>query len=55
MKVLVIGDGIIDEYKFGTVNRQSPEDKKIVIAILNGELTVKRLRKQNGRIFLEAE
>ena len=33
----------------------TPEDKKIVIAVLNGELTVKRLRKQNGRIFLEAE
>ncbi len=33
----------------------APENNRIVIAALNGELTVKRLRKQSGRIFLVPE
>lgn len=30
-----------------------PVHGRIVIAVLDGELTVKRLRRQNGRMFLE--
>lgn len=30
-------------------------DNKIVIAILNGDLTVKRIRKQNDKLFLVAD
>jgi len=33
----------------------TPGDRQIVIAMLDGEFTVKRLRKRSGRIFLEAE
>ena len=33
----------------------TPGDRQIVIAMLDGEFTVKRLRKRGGRIFLEAE
>ncbi len=51
----MIGAGIHSEDILIVDRALNPEDKKIVIAILNGELTVKRLRKQNGRIFLEAE
>jgi len=32
-----------------------PEDKKIVIATINGEMTVKRIRRKNKKIFLEPE
>jgi len=32
-----------------------PVDKKIVIAVIDGELTVKRLRYRNGHVFLEPE
>ena len=32
-----------------------PEDKSVVIAVINGELTVKRLRIQNKKIALEPE
>jgi DNA polymerase V len=33
----------------------SPVDRQIVVAMIDGEFTVKRFRKQNGRITLEAE
>jgi DNA polymerase V len=33
----------------------SPADRQIVVAMIDGEFTVKRFRKQNGRITLEAE
>ncbi len=33
----------------------NPEDKKIVIAIIDGEFTVKRIRFKNDSVFLEAE
>lgn len=33
----------------------TPKHNKVVIAVLNGELTVKRLHKQNGRLILLAE
>jgi DNA polymerase V len=32
-----------------------PADKKIVIAVINGEMTVKRLRKLQGKIYLMPE
>lgn len=32
-----------------------PQDKNVVIANINGELTVKRIRLQNGRVTLRAE
>lgn len=32
-----------------------PVDKKIVIAVVNGDLTVKRIRKVKGKVFLEPE
>ena len=32
----------------------SPTDRKIVVAMIDGEFTVKRFRNQEGRIFLEA-
>ena len=32
-----------------------PVDKKIVIAVVNGELTVKRIRKVKGKVYLEPE
>ena len=33
----------------------SPQHGKIVIAVVNGELTVKRLNKENNKLFLMAE
>ena len=32
-----------------------PADKRIIIAVLNGELTVKRLRKKGGKVYLVPE
>jgi DNA polymerase V len=32
-----------------------PRDRQIVVAMLDGDFTVKRLRQRNGRVFLEAE
>jgi DNA polymerase V len=32
----------------------TPVDRQIVVAMIDGEFTVKRFRKTNGRIFLEA-
>ena len=32
-----------------------PKDKQIVVAMLDGDFTVKRLRKRKGGVFLEAE
>ena len=31
-----------------------PADKQIVVAMLDGDFTVKRLRRKNGQVFLEA-
>lgn len=33
----------------------TPENNRIVIAVLDGELTVKRLRREGGRVFLFPE
>ncbi len=32
----------------------SPVDRQIVVAMNDGEFTVKRFRRMNGRVFLEA-
>ena len=32
----------------------TPADRQIVVAMIDGEFTVKRFRKVNGRVFLEA-
>jgi len=32
-----------------------PKDKQIVVAMLDGEFTVKRLRRKKGQVFLVAE
>lgn len=32
----------------------TPSDRQIVVAMIDGEFTVKRFRKVNGRVFLEA-
>lgn len=32
----------------------TPSDRQIVVAMIDGEFTVKRFRKMNGRVFLEA-
>ena len=32
-----------------------PADKKVVIAVINGDLTVKRIRMIKGKIFLTPE
>jgi len=32
----------------------APTDRKIVVAMIDGNFTVKRFRKANGRVFLEA-
>jgi DNA polymerase V len=32
-----------------------PRDKSVAIAVVNGEFTVKRIRKQQGRVWLAAE
>jgi DNA polymerase V len=33
----------------------TPYDRQIVVAMIDGEFTVKRFRKRNGKIYLEAE
>ena len=33
----------------------APKDKQIVVAMLDGDFTVKRLRKKKGQVFLVAE
>jgi len=58
--VRVTGDSMIDAGIHSgdilVVDRSlEPADKKIVIAVVNGELTVKRLQKQRGRWLLAPE
>jgi rfaE bifunctional protein kinase chain/domain len=41
MKILVIGDAILDSYQYGLVNRQSPEDSTIpVVDLVREELSL---------------
>ncbi|VFQ42424.1 LexA family protein [Desulfoluna butyratoxydans] len=51
----MIGAGIHPEDLLIVDRSLEPTDRRVVIAVLNGELTVKRLRRQGDRIFLEAE
>jgi len=51
----MIGAGIHPEDLLIVDRSLEPTDRRVVIAILNGELTVKRLRRRGDRIFLEAE
>lgn len=58
--VRVVGDSMIKAGIYPNdlliVDRSlEPQDKNVVIANVNGELTVKRIRMQNGRLTLEAE
>ncbi len=58
--VRVAGDSMIDAGihpgDILIVDRSlEPVDKKIVIAVINGELTVKRIRIKSGQIYLVAE
>ena len=58
--VKVEGDSMIDANIFKNdiliIDRSlSPQDKKIVIAILNGEFTVKRIRILKNKIYLQPE
>ncbi len=58
--VKVAGDSMIDAGihpgDILIVDRSlEPADKKVVIAVINGELTVKRIRMKNGRIYLMPE
>ena len=47
--------GIMDGDTLIVDRSVTPKDRQIVIAMLDGEFTVKRLRKRGQRIFLEAE
>ncbi|ADH84871.1 LexA family protein [Desulfurivibrio alkaliphilus] len=58
--VRVAGDSMIGagihHHDILVVDRSlEPTDGKVVIAVVDGELTVKRLRRQNGTIRLQAE
>jgi DNA polymerase V len=47
--------GIVDGDTLIVDRSVTPKDRQIVIAMLDGEFTVKRLRKRGKRVFLEAE
>jgi len=47
--------GIVDGDTLIVDRSVTPRDRQIVIAMLDGDFTVKRLRKRGKRIFLEAE
>ncbi|QFZ91236.2 LexA family protein [Synechococcus elongatus] len=51
----MIGVGIHDGDMIIVDRSLEPRDGQIVIAVLNGELTVKRLRQDRQRLFLQAE
>ncbi len=51
----MIGAGIYSGDMLIVDRSQAPRNNSIVVAILNGEFTVKRLRKKEGKIFLIAE
>jgi len=58
--VRVQGDSMRDAGIFGgdilVVDRSvEPKDRQIVVAMLDGDFTVKRLRKRGDKVFLEAE
>jgi len=49
------GAGIHDGDILIVDRAEEPRDGRIVIAVLNGELTVKRIRRRGGRLVLQAE
>jgi len=49
------GAGIFPEDILIVDKSLEPTDKKVIIAVVNGELTVKRLRLRGERVSLEAE
>jgi len=51
----MIGAGIHPDDLLIVDRSLEPVDKKVIIAVVNGELTVKRLRLRGDRAFLEAE
>ncbi len=51
----MIGAGIHSGDMFIVDRSLEPEENKVVIAILNGEFTVKRLKKQKGELLLVPE
>jgi DNA polymerase V len=51
----MVGAGIHDGDILIVDRAVEPVDGKIVIAVLDGRLSVKRLRKQNGKVFLKPE
>lgn len=64
-KILVIGDGIIDEYVWGIIKRQSPEDSSIPVVdfvereyklggALNVASNIKSLSKKQNEIFVSS-
>lgn len=51
----MIGAGIFPE-DIAIVDRSvAPKDKSIVLALLDGEFTIKRYRRRSGKIWLQAE
>jgi len=51
----MIGAGIYSGNMLIVDRSEDPKNNSIVVAILNGEFTVKRLHKKEGKIFLIAE
>lgn len=51
----MIGAGIHDGDLLIVDRSLEPKDKNVVIAVINGELTVKRIRLRRKKIFLEPE
>ncbi len=51
----MIGAGIHSGDILVVDRSMEPTDRSIVVAVLNGELTVKRLWRKNGRVRLEPE
>ncbi|MDG2991975.1 translesion error-prone DNA polymerase V autoproteolytic subunit [Candidatus Synechococcus calcipolaris G9] len=51
----MIGGGIHDGDLIIVDRSLVPKDGQVVVAVLNGELTIKRLKYVQGRLFLQAE
>jgi DNA polymerase V len=51
----MIGAGIHPDDLLVVDRSLEPVDRKVVIAVVEGDLTVKRFRRRDGRVFLEAE
>lgn len=51
----MVGAGIHDGDLLVVDRSKEPKDGNVVIAALAGELTVKRLRRRNGQVFLHSE